>query len=145
MEKAKGSRAVGKIVLQTNCVSIFFDEPETLTIQWQRQIDYEERKEIFLWARQFSMDHKVKNWLIDDEELYIMTTQEKEWIENEWPELAAEAGLAKIVVYLPDYNFSSIQTLTDFTRRAQQNYNRLGVTQHEVFTDYQTALTWLAS
>jgi hypothetical protein len=145
MEEAKGSRAVGKAVLQTDCVTIFYDEADTLIIQWERQIDLEERKEVFLWARQFSMEQSVKNWLIDDEEIYIMTTQEREWIENSWPPLAAEAGLAKIAVYLPDYNFSSLQTLTDFTQRAQKHYEQLGVTQHEVFTDYQAALTWLST
>lgn len=145
MEQAKGFKSDSKFVLQNNCVIILYDEAETLIIQWERQINLEERKEIFFWARQFSMDHKVKNWLIDDEEIYIMTTQEKEWIENSWPPLAAEAGLAKIAVYLPDYNFSSLQTLTDFTQRAQKHYEQLDVTQHEVFTDYHTALTWVTA
>jgi hypothetical protein len=144
MGASKNTRIVTE-VLKNDFVTILLDDSNILIIKWERQIDYEERKEIFLWGLKYSVGNNVKNWLIDDEEIYIITSQEREWVENSWPPLAAEADIKKIAVYLPE-DFSSTQlTLTDFTERAQSHYERLGVTQHEVFTDYDTALVWLRS
>ena len=132
-------------VLQNDFVTILLSGSNILIIRWKRQIDFEERKQIFLWCLKYAVENDVKNWLIDDEQIFIITSQEREWVENSWPPLAADAGIKKIAVYLPD-EFSSTQlTLTDFTERAQSNYELLGVTKHMVFTDYRTALTWLKS
>ena len=132
-------------VLQNSFVSVQYSEADSLLLlKWKRQIDFEERKEIFLWAYQFSKDKQVRNWLIDDEEIFIFTTQEKDWIENDWTELVADSGIRKLAVCTPDY-YNILATLTDFTQRAQDNYQRYGNTQHEVFIDYPTALTWLRS
>lgn len=131
-------------ILQNDFVSILYDEADTLIIKWKRQISFEERMEIFLWALGYSKENGVTNWLLDDEEIFIITSEERKWIENSWPELAAEGGIRKIAVCLPEHFSSNLLSLKDFTRRAQLNYQRLGVTQHEVFTDYETAFTWLS-
>lgn len=145
MNEAKDSGTITKLILQNDFVSIFFDEVDSLIIRWERQITFDERKETFLWVLQFSKEHKVKNWLIDDENIFLISDQERSWIEAEWPPLAGEAGLVKLAVYIPEYFFNSTNSLKDFTARAQQNYNQYGVTQHEVFMDYQIALVWLRS
>ncbi|WP_162427234.1 hypothetical protein [Pontibacter pudoricolor] len=144
MDVSKNTRIVTE-VLQNDFVTILLDDANILTIKWERQIDFEERKQIFLWGLTYSVGKNVKNWLIDDEQIYIITSQEREWVVNDWPPLAAEAGIKKIAVFLPEDLSSSQLTLTDFTERAQSHYERLGVTQHEVFTDYDTALVWLRS
>ncbi|MER2997910.1 hypothetical protein [Pontibacter populi] len=144
MDASKDTRE-GNEVLKNDFVTILLTDSDILIIKWERQIDFDERKQIFLWGLQFSVDNNVKNWLIDDEHIYIITSQEREWIENDWPPLAAEAGIPKIAVYIPEDFSSSQLTLTDFTERAQSHYERIGVTQHEVFIDYAIALTWLKS
>jgi len=139
-------QTVTEVVLENEFVKITLLETEScILIKWKRQIDFGERKEIFLWAYQFSKDRKVRNWLIDDEEIYIITTEERSWVENEWTEIVADAGIEKIAVYVPEDAYSVINTNTDFTKKAQQNYKHHGITEHEVFTDYSTALMWLRS
>jgi len=145
MAEEKNLGTITEVILQNDCVTVFYDELDTIIIRWERQISPEERVDTFTWAQQYSKQNGVKNWLIDDENIHLITEKEKNWVENEWPPLAAEAGICKIVVYLPEYFLNSIMSLTDFTKRAQQNYSRFGVTQHEVFTDYQMALNWLKS
>ncbi|HEY4652277.1 MAG TPA: hypothetical protein VIG72_12730 [Pontibacter sp.] len=144
MVLAESSGYVTKEVLHNDFVQVSYCEADSLLlIKWKRQVDLEERKEVFLWGHGFSKANGVKNWLIDDEEIFIITTKEREWIQDTWTKMAAEAGLEKIAVYLPEYFFNSIITLTDFTQQAQKNYQRHGTTQHEVFTDYEIALTWI--
>ncbi|MEJ8755960.1 hypothetical protein WG947_03050 [Pontibacter sp. H259] len=145
MNEEKNSGTITEVILQNDFVTVFYDEIDTIIIRWERQITPEERIDTFLWAQQYSKVHEVKNWLIDDESIFLITEKEKEWVENKWPPLAAEAGIRKIVVYIPEYFQNSIMSLTDFTKRAQKNYDHYGVTQHEVFTDYQVALAWLKS
>lgn len=146
MEHLFDTKVMPELVLENEFVRITFFEAESLILlKWKRQIDFGERKEIFLWAYQFSKDRKVKNWLIDDEEIYIITTEERSWVENEWTEIVADSGIEKIAVYVPEEAYSVINTNTDFTKNAQQNYKQHGITEHEVFTDYDTALMWLRS
>ncbi|NEM97128.1 hypothetical protein [Pontibacter burrus] len=146
MEHLFDTKVMPELVLENEFVSITFFEAESLILlKWKRQIDFGERKEIFLWAYQFSKDRKVKNWLIDDEEIYIITTEERSWVENEWTEIVADSGIEKIAVYVPEEAYSVINTNTDFTKNAQHNYKQHGITEHEVFTDYGVALMWLRS
>lgn len=135
-----------EVVLQNEFVLIVYAEAEScILLKWKRQIDFNERKEIFLWAYEFSKDRKVKNWLIDDEEIFIITSEEKRWVENEWTAIVADSGIEKIAVYVPEEAYHSLNTNTDFTKTAQQNYKEHGITEHEVFTDYQTAMLWFRS
>lgn len=135
-----------RVALQNEFVLIVYAEAEScILLKWKRQIDFSERKDVFLWAYEFSKDNKVKNWLIDDEEIYIITTEEKKWVENEWTKIIADADIEKIAVYVPEEAYHSINTNTDFTKTAQQNYKQHGITAHEVFTDYETAMLWLRS
>ncbi|MBB6612423.1 hypothetical protein H7F15_15355 [Pontibacter sp. Tf4] len=133
-------------VLENKLVTIVYAPAEScILLKWKRQIDLQERKETFLWAYHFSKERKVRNWLIDDEEIYIITSEEKRWVENEWTQIVADSGIEKIAVYLPEEAYNAIQTNTEFTRKAQQNYKHHGKTEHEVFTDYETAMLWLRS
>ncbi len=132
-----------KLVLKKDFVTVGQIGENLLSIKWEQQIDYDQRLEGFLWALAYSAENRITNWLINDEEIFIITAKEREWVINEFPELAARAGIRKVAVYLPEEFGSSLVSLSDFTKRAQVNYERLGVTQHEVFTDYQAALDWL--
>ncbi|WP_242927386.1 hypothetical protein [Pontibacter vulgaris] len=146
MDLPENSEEIAVEVLHNDYVTItWFKADSLILLKWLRQIDFDERKETFLWAYQFSIDNQVKNWLIDDEEIYIITTAEREWIESEWTKIVAGSGIAKIAVYIPASFYSGLITLTDFTQNAQNNYKLFGTTEHEVFTDYETALTWLKS
>ena len=143
---AESSGVGTKEVFRNDFVVVHYGESDSLLlIEWRRQVDLEERKEIFLWAYHFSIDQLVKNWLINDEEIFIITSQERKWINDTFTRLAAEAGIRKIAVYVPEYFYNSLLTMTDFTQDAQEIYKQLGVTEHEVFTDYNMALTWLRS
>ncbi|MEJ8803479.1 hypothetical protein [Pontibacter sp. H249] len=133
-------------VLKNDYVVVRYCEADSLLIvDWQRQVEIEERKKVFLWGNQFSTDNHIKNWFINDEEIYIITPEERKWISNTWIKLVAEAGVRKVAVYVPEYFYNTLLTLTDFTQEAQDVYKQLGVTEHEVFTDYNMALTWLRS
>ncbi|MBC5992607.1 hypothetical protein [Pontibacter cellulosilyticus] len=143
MSIADNSDTACEEVLQNDYVSVLYDKANTLIIiKWKRQINFEERKELFMWGYQFSIDNRVKNWLIDDEEIFMFTQQEIDWVENIWTELSSVAGIQKLAVYTPD-RFHTLSTMTNFTLQAQKNYKRHGHTEHEVFTDYQEALDWL--
>ena len=141
---AESSGVSTKIVLNDDAVVVRYAEAEALLlVDWKRQIEPEERKTVFRWCCQFSADVQVKNWLINDEEIFIVTSEERKWVHDTFIYLAAEAGIRKVAVYVPEYFYSHLLTLTDFTQDAQQIYQQLGVTEHEVFTDYDMALTWL--
>ncbi|SFH21097.1 hypothetical protein [Pontibacter chinhatensis] len=146
MGTAESSGVSAKEVLRNDFVVVRYAEADSLLlIDWNRQIEPEERQAAFLWCIQFSVDEQVKNWLINDEEIFIITSEEREWVSHTFTRLAAEAGIRKVAVFVPEDFYSGLQTLTDFTQDAQEIYRQFGVTEHEVFTDYSMALIWLRS
>ncbi|MCX2741732.1 hypothetical protein [Pontibacter anaerobius] len=143
MSEARKDKIVYEEVYQNGFVAMLYNAAHSLLIvKWKRQIDLEERKEGFLWGLDFSIKYNVKIWLIDDEEIFVITQQEQKWVENDWTEMVAKSGIRKIAVYHPDH-YNSLMAFTDFTQRAQKNYQHHGATRHEVFTDMPTALKWL--
>jgi hypothetical protein len=131
-----------KEVLVNNFVSILYcSEKSLLIIKWKRQINLTERKEGFMWAYQFSCSHAVKNWLIDDEEIFLISPAEKEWITYTWTKLVASSEIRKIAVVTP-IHVPGLMTNTQFTEEAQKQYTAAGHTRHEVFTDHDLALAW---
>ncbi len=146
MALREDSETITVEVLQNDFVNVTYSETDAfILIKWKRQISFEERKEIFMWAYQFSKDNNVKSWLLDDEEIFIITAEERDWVANAWTEIVVDSGIRKIAVYVPEYFYNTLATQTDFTETAQQNYQLHGTTEHEVFTDYETALEWLRS
>ncbi|WP_266204564.1 hypothetical protein [Pontibacter kalidii] len=143
MEEARYHEFVSEEVFRNGFVSIlYYEAGSLLTIQWMRQIDFDERREGFLWALDFSIENKVRHWLIDDAEIFVITSQEQRWVENEWTALVATSDISKIAVLLPDH-YNSLVAFRGFTQRAQKNYQHHGTARHEVFMDKQTALQWL--
>lgn len=133
---------VTKEVFHTPYVSVLYDESiSLLTIYWKRQINLEERKNGFLWALQYSDTHQVRNWLIDDAEIFLITPAEKEWITYTWTRLVAGSCIQKIAVVTPE-QLPGLISNTPFTEEAQKQYAAFGHTRHEVFTDHQMALAW---
>ena len=130
-------------VLRNECVFITH-QPENalLLLKWLRQITYNERRETFLWAYDFSKKHQVKNWLIDDENIFIITPEEKEWVTYTWTELVSDSDIAKIAVVTSDH-FPNLLVNAEFTTSAQEKYRQHGSTEHEVFTDFSLAYQWL--
>ena len=134
---------VGAVVLENEYVIISHDEATSLLLlKWKRQITLEERQKIFLWAYGFSKTENIKNWLIDDEAIYIITPEEKAWVTNIWTKLVANSGIEKIAVVTTD-NFPNLQANASFTTSAQEKYRQHGTTEHEVFTEYHLAYQWL--
>jgi hypothetical protein len=143
MGEARYHKFVSEEILRNGFVSLRYDAMRSLLmLKWLRQIDFEERREGFLRALDFSIGNNIKYWLIDDAEIFVITSQEQRWVENEWTALVATSGISKIAVLLPDH-YNSLVAFTGFTQRAQKKYQHHGTTRHEVFTDHQTALQWL--
>lgn len=131
------------VVLENEAVIISHDEANNLIfLKWKRQITLEERQKTFLWAYGFSKTETVKNWLIDDQELYIITDEEKAWVTDIWTRLVASSGIEKIAVVTSDH-FPNLQTNAPFTTAAQAKYRQHGTTEHEVFTETHLAYQWL--
>jgi hypothetical protein len=131
-----------KEVLNNNYVLIlFYEEESLLLIKWKRQISFQERKDGFMWAYRFSCSHGVRNWLLDDNEIFLITSAEKEWVTYTWTKLVARSGIKKIAVVIPGH-ITSLTTNVQFTEEAQRQYEASGPTRHEVFTDYHLALAW---
>jgi hypothetical protein len=136
------SEHLAKEVLNNNCVLILFHEEESLLlIKWKRQISFQERKDGFLWAYRFSCSHAVKNWLLDDNEIFLITPAEKEWVTYTWTKLVARSDIKKIAVVIPGH-ITDLTANVEFTEEAKRQYETFGPTRHEVFTDYHLALAW---
>ncbi|MGV3638938.1 MAG: hypothetical protein ACO1NZ_00390 [Adhaeribacter sp.] len=133
---------MAKEVYHTPYVSVLHEESlSLLTIFWKRQISLEERKTGFLWALEYSNSHQVRNWLIDDAEIFLITPAEKEWITYTWTKLVAGSCIQKIAV-VTKVELPALESNARFTEDAQKQYAASGHTRHEVFTDYQMALAW---
>jgi hypothetical protein len=136
------SESLPKEVLRNNYVSVLYHKEESLlTIKWLRQINLKERKNGFLWAYWFSCPRHIKNWLIDDNEIFLITPPEKEWVTYTWTRLVARSTIKKIAVVTPG-NTPGILANVQFTESAQKQYESFGDTRHEVFTDYHMAQAW---
>jgi hypothetical protein len=132
---------VKKVLLNSYVSILYYSEESLLVIRWKRQITFKERKDGFLWAYWFSCSHAVKNWLIDDEEIFHISPAEKEWVTNTWTKLVATSEIRKIAVVTP-VHLPGLMANTQFTESAQKQYKAFGHTRHEVFTDYDLALAW---
>ena len=131
-------------VLRNDHVSINLKmEDALLVVKWQRQITYLERQETYLWAYDFSKQNGIKNWLVDDEALFLITPEEKEWVTNTWTRLVSDTQIEKIAVVTSDH-FPNLMANAAFTMAAQDNYRQYSSTEHEVFIDHQLAYRWLA-
>lgn len=130
-------------VLRNDCVSINLKkENALLEVKWHRQISYTERQETFLWAYDFSKRNSVKNWLVDDKALFLITPEEKDWVANTWTRLVSDSKIEKIAVVTSDH-LPNLMANTEFTLVSQEKYKQHGRTEHEVFIDHQLAYQWL--
>jgi len=131
-------------VLRNDCVAINLEtESALLVVKWQRQITSKERQETYLWAHDFSKQNGIKNWLVDDEALFLITPEEKDWVTNTWTRLVSDTQIEKIALVTSDH-FPNLLSNVAFTTAAQVNYRQHGSTEHEVFIDHQLAYRWLA-
>lgn len=130
-------------VLRNEFVSINLQpEDDLLIVKWKRQITCAERQETFLWAYNFSKQNNIKNWLVDDEALFLITPEEKDWITNTWTRLVSDSRIEKIAVVTTDH-FPNLLANAAFTTASQLKYRQYGGTEHEVFIDQQLAFQWL--
>jgi hypothetical protein len=113
-----------------------------LILRWKRQINFEERVEGFMEAYSYSRQHQIRNWLINDEEIFLITPQEKQWVAGTWAELVAQTNISKIAVFT-SASYTVLIAHTEFTLQAQENYKRYGKTRYEVFADLTTAISWI--
>ena len=131
-------------VLRNDCVSINLKtEDALLVVKWQRQITCNERQETFLWAYDFSKQNGIKNWLVDDEALFLITPEEKDWVANTWTRLVSDSQIEKIAVVTSDH-FPNLMANAEYTTTTQRKYQQHSSLEHEVFIDHQLAYQWLA-
>ena len=121
---------------------IVFEAYSLLLLKWKRQITFPERKIGFLKGLELTNQHKIRFWLIDDLEIYLISEEEKAWILTDWVTASSKSSIIKLAVVSPDY-YPSLVANTEFTGMGQENYQASGKIQHEVFTDYTSALHWL--
>ena len=130
-------------VLRNDCVAINVKtENDLLLVKWQRQITCSERQETFLWAYDFSKKNSIKNWLVDDEALFLITPEEKDWVTNTWTRLVSDSQIEKIAVVTSDH-FPNLLGNAEFTMASQVNYKQHGATELEVFIEHELAYHWL--
>ena len=130
-------------VLRNDCVAINVQtQNDLLVVKWRRQITCSERQETFLWAYDFSKKNSIKNWLVDDEAVFLITPEEKDWVTNTWTRLVSDSPIEKIAVVTSDH-FPNLLANTEFTTSTQKKYKQHGTAEHEVFVDYHLAFQWL--
>ena len=129
-------------MLLNNYVSIlYYSEESLLVIRWKRQITFKKRKDGFLWAYWFSCSHGVRNWLLDEEEILLISPAEKEWLTNTWARLVASSPIRKIAVVSPAH-MPGLMTNIQVPESAQQQQETPGLLRQHVFADYDLALAW---
>lgn len=127
----------------TDFVSILvFEAYSLLFLKWKRQITLPERKIGFLKGLELTNQHHIRFWLIDDLEISIIREEEKAWILTDWVTESSKSSILKLGVVTPDF-YPSLVANTQFTDTGKENYQATGTIQHEVFTDYTSALHWL--
>ncbi|ALI97756.1 hypothetical protein [Rufibacter tibetensis] len=143
MDKQYPFKDSPQLVFHKEYVSIHLLEAQSLLLlEWKRQISMEERKVGFQEALAFTHKNQISRWLVDDLQLYIITAEEKEWILTQFQEEASKSPLLKLAVVTADF-YPSLVVNTEFTEKTKEGYEAKGVIQHEVFTDYASALHWL--
>ncbi|WP_210465112.1 MULTISPECIES: hypothetical protein [Rufibacter] len=121
---------------------LLFESRSLLVLEWKRQISLEERKVGFWKGLELTNQYQIKNWIIDDLQLYIISPEEKEWVITEWTTEASKSSILKLGVVCADY-YPALVANTEFTDQGKEQYESKGVIEHEVFTDYTSALFWI--
>jgi hypothetical protein len=135
-------REIPPPAFQNDFVSIIiFEAYSLLLLKWKRQITLPERKTGFLKGLELTNQHKIRFWLIDDLEIYLISEEEKAWILTDWVEVSSKSSILKLAVVSPDY-YPSLVANTEFTGQGKEQYQATGEIRHEVFTDYTSALHW---
>ncbi|WP_026464968.1 hypothetical protein [Adhaeribacter aquaticus] len=114
-----------------------------LILIWKRQITLNERKEGYTLALSITAKNNITFWLVDDLQLFFIGLEEMEWLATEWIETASNSSLLKVGVVSSDY-YPALIANTEFTNSIGSQFQSRTKIQHEVFTDYITALNWLS-
>ncbi|KAA3437955.1 hypothetical protein [Rufibacter hautae] len=124
-------------------VSIYlFGGHSLLVLEWKRQITLEERRVGFGQGLKITNQHQIRYWIIDDLQILIISPEEKNWVLTDWIAEASKSSILKLGVVCADY-YPVLVANTEFTHQGKEQYETEGVIQHEVFTDYPSALSWL--
>ncbi len=130
-------------VFELDFVTIFLHSSESLLLlEWNRQINFIERKEGYLQAINFVCQYGVKSWLINAQHLYYISPEEKNWILTEWVEIASQSPLLKFAVVCYD-NYNLLIDKTNFTRQEQMLFQKNGKIEYRVFMNFTCALPWI--
>ena len=118
-------KAPSRIIENDFVIINLYEEDSIIFVGWKRQIVLEERKMSLLQALDLTNHYQVKNWIISDQNIYYLSSEEENWIFSDWVEIASRSSLEKIsIVFQENYNML-IQT-TDFTTQLQNQYMAYG-------------------
>ena len=118
-------KAPSRIIENDFVIINLYEEDSIIFVGWKRQIVLEERKMSLLQALDLTNRYQVKNWIISDQNIYYLSSEEENWIFSDWVKIASRSFLEKIsIVFQENYNML-IQT-TDFTTQLQNQYMAYG-------------------
>ena len=131
------------IVFRNNFVEVCYkDQLALVTIRWKRQISFEERKTGYQAAFNLIKETGAVNLLINNEEIFLFTNQEKLWISETLYKWKAETHIRKFALVTTAL-FHNLDDLVEFIQKIKNTFGKLSDFWYEFFVDQETALTWL--
>ena len=112
-----------------------------LTIEWLRQINFQERVIGYEAAFKFLKEFRVENVLLNNEKIYLFTTLEKAWVADSLKGLAEEIEVKKVALVTSDL-YKNMADLSDYIDTVKKSHIDLEIIQHEFFMDSESAKLW---
>ena len=130
------------VLFQNEYVKISLKGKISLVIlQWQRQISVAERIAGYETVFEIIKRLQISNLLVDNEQIFLFTGEEKKWIGQNFSQWIQELKLKKFAIVTSDI-YKNLTDLVLFVENMKLTYQSLGMVAHEFFTDYDTAMLW---
>ena len=88
-------KAPSRIIENDFVIINLYEEDSIIFVGWKRQIVLEERKMSLLQALDLTNHYQVKNWIISDQNIYYLSSEEENWIFSDWVKIASRSSLGK--------------------------------------------------
>jgi hypothetical protein len=106
------------------------------------QHHFKERQEGFQAAFDIIKKSGATNLLINNEEIFLFTSREKQWLSETLHKWQAETKIRKFALVTTAL-FQNLDDLAEFIQSLKTTFRPSADFRYEFFIDEQTALTWL--
>lgn len=130
-------------LFQNDFIEIRFEQSlSLLSVEWIRQITFEERVIGYEAVFEFLKAFQVENLMVNNEKIFIFSALEKDWLTDVFNNWVTQTKVKKFALVTSDV-YKNMTDLADYIETMKKASIMLKKIEHEFFIDLETARLWI--